>query len=280
MGILNVTPDSFSDGGQYSQIENARRHAMEMVHRGADIIDIGGESTRPGAQPVSEADELDRVLPVIEAIHSETSDVMISIDTSKARVAEAAVNAGASIINDVAGLRGDPRMLEIAAACDAGLVIMHMKGDPRTMQAAPLYDNVCAEVAAFFREREATAIAAGIHRERILFDPGIGFGKTVDHNLQLLRNLDQLGPAGRPLLLGVSRKSFIAKVLGSPEMSDRYWPTVAITSFARERGARVFRVHDVEGNAQALRMTEAIVAEGHHSNTSTTGRKDAAHLLQ
>ncbi|MGK0188785.1 MAG: dihydropteroate synthase [Verrucomicrobiales bacterium] len=261
MGILNVTPDSFSDGGQFSQMESAQLHAQAMIAAGADIIDIGGESTRPGAQPVSEKHELERVLPVITATAAfrRDSNVMISIDTSKARVAEEALAAGADIINDVTGLRGDPHMLDVAAASDAGLVIMHMKGQPRTMQAAPHYQDVIDEVATFFRERESAAAAAGIDRARILFDPGIGFGKALEHNLQLLQRLDCIAPAQRPLLLGVSRKSFIGKVLGTPEMADRYWATVALTSFAREKGARVFRVHDVEGNVQALQMTEAIL---------------------
>ena len=185
---------------------------------------------------------------------------MISVDTSKASVAEAAIAVGADIINDVAAMLGDARMLEVAAASTVGLVMMHMKGEPRTMQEAPDYDNVCAEVAAFFTERQATAVAAGIAPERILFDPGIGFGKTVEHNLQLLHCLDQLSPGQRPLLLGVSRKSFIGKVLGTSNIANRHWATVALTSFARERGARVFRVHEVEANTQAMRMTEAIIA--------------------
>jgi dihydropteroate synthase len=261
MGILNVTPDSFSDGGKFAECAAAVRHALDMVDQGADIIDVGGESTRPGSSPVSEFDELSRVIPIIRALRDE-SDVLVSIDTSKARVAEAALEAGANIINDVAGLRSDVRMLEAAAATNAGIIIMHMKGDPRTMQAAPHYEDACKEVAAFFQEREATALAAGISPYRILFDPGIGFGKMVAHNLQLLENLDYLSPGGRPVLLGVSRKSFIGRVLDSDEIADRYWPTIALTSFARERGARVFRVHDVGPNVHALRMTEAILSRG------------------
>lgn len=261
MGILNVTPDSFSDGGKFAACAAAVRHALDMVNHGADIIDVGGESTRPGSSPVSESDELGRVIPIIRALR-DVSDVLISIDTTKATVAEEALKAGANIINDVAGLRSDVRMLEAAAATNAGIIVMHMKGEPRTMQADPHYEDVCAEVAAFFQEREATALAAGISPERILFDPGIGFGKTVAHNLQLLTNLGHLSPGRRPLLLGVSRKSFIGRVLDSDDMADRYWPTVALTSFARERGARVFRVHDVEPNVQALRMTEAILLSG------------------
>lgn len=259
MGILNITPDSFSDGGRFAERPSALRHALEMMEEGADIIDIGGESTRPGASPVTAADELQRVLPVVESLRSRSS-ALISIDTSKAMVARAALEAGADIINDVTGLRGDPRMLEVAASSGAGLVIMHMQGEPRTMQAAPHYDDVVEEVGAFFREREATAVAAGIDRRRILFDPGIGFGKTMEHNLLLLRHLDRLPPAGRPLLLGVSRKSFIGRLLGTDSLEVRYWPTVALTSYAREHGVRIFRVHDVAANAQSLRMTEAIIS--------------------
>jgi dihydropteroate synthase len=258
MGILNITPDSFSDGGQWMDPEKAAAHAFEMEAEGASIIDIGGESTRPGAAAVSTENELARVIPVIQAIRAQ-SEVLISVDTSKAAVARAALDAGAEIINDVTGLQGDPAMLETARQCDAGLVVMHMKGDPRTMQKAPTYGNVVEDVAGFFAERQARTTAAGILAERILFDPGIGFGKELEHNLALLRHLDRLSPEERPLLIGVSRKAFIGRVLGSTDLEDRYWATVALTSYTRERGARVFRVHDVLPNAQALRMTEAIL---------------------
>ncbi|MCB1093668.1 MAG: dihydropteroate synthase, partial [Verrucomicrobiae bacterium] len=222
-------------------------------------IDIGGESTRPGAAEVSEADELHRVIPVIEALVGFRPDCLISVDTSKAAVAEAACAAGAGIINDVTGLDGNARMIEVAAQTGAGVVIMHMQGSPRTMQQAPHYEDVVAEVRAYFERRFEAAVAGGISPEALVFDPGIGFGKTVEHNLALLRHLDQLSVAGRPLLLGVSRKSFIGKLVGSDRIEDRAWPTVALTSFARELGVRLHRVHDVKPNLEALRMTEAIL---------------------
>lgn len=259
MGILNVTPDSFSDGGEFIDVEAALDHACKMLDDGAAIIDVGGESTRPGAAEVSEEDELTRVVPVIEALHRQRPDVLISIDTAKARVAEAACDAGAAIINDVTGLRGDPRMAEVAAATRAGVIIMHMQGTPRTMQQAPHYEDVIAEVRAFFETQLTAALAAGIAAEAIVFDPGIGFGKTLEHNLTLIRHLDQLEVAGRPLLLGVSRKSFIGKVIGSDQLEDRAWPTVALTSFARELGVPLHRVHEVKPNVEAMRMTEAIL---------------------
>lgn len=259
MGILNVTPDSFSDGGRFEQHQPAIDHALEMIEAGAEIIDIGGESTRPGAEDVGETDECNRVIPVIEAVHSTNPEILLSIDTSKAAVAEAAIAAGATIINDVTGLMGDPRMAKVAADTGAGVVIMHMQGTPRTMQQDPHYENVVAEVHAFFARQFEIATAAGIAPNAIIFDPGIGFGKTLEHNLELLRNLDRLTVAGRPLLLGVSRKSFIGKLIGSDDLAARTWPTVAITSFAREQGVRLHRVHDVRENVEAMRMTEAIL---------------------
>ena len=262
MGILNVTPDSFSDGGHFVDLDAALSHALAMLDEGAGIIDIGGESTRPGAAEVDAAEENRRVLPVIESISRERPDALLSIDTSKAAVAEAAVSAGARIINDVTGLLGDPEMARAAAETGAGVVIMHMKGTPRTMQANPHYDDVVAEVRSFFEERFATATRAGIHPEAIVLDPGIGFGKTVEHNLTLLRHLDQLSVEGRPLLLGVSRKSFLGKLLGSDSLEDRAAPTVALTAFGRELGVPLHRVHEVKPNLEALRMTEAILAVG------------------
>ncbi len=260
MGILNVTPDSFSDGGSFVDVGRALDHALSMLDEGAAIIDVGGESTRPGAAEVGESDELARVVPVIEALHRERPGALISIDTAKARVAEAACAAGAAIINDVTGLRGDPRMAEVAAATRAGVVIMHMQGTPRTMQRAPHYEDVVAEVRAFFETRLSLAVDAGIAPEAIVFDPGIGFGKTLEHNLALIRHLDRLEVAGRPLLLGVSRKSFIGRLIDSERLEDRAWPTVALTSFARELGVPLHRVHDVRPNVEAMRMTEAILA--------------------
>jgi len=258
MGILNVTPDSFSDGGIYAGTSAALAHAREMIAEGAEIIDIGGESTRPGAAEVPAAEEIARTCPVIAALRAEWGG-SISIDTSKAAVAAAALKAGADIVNDVSGLTADPEMPGVCAASGCGVVIMHMQGDPRTMQISPHYEDVVAEVAAFFRERLATLGAAGIDPECICLDPGIGFGKTVEHNLALLRAIPALGIAGRPVLLGVSRKSFIGKALGSSDLADRAWPTVAITAWAREAGAMIHRVHDVKPNAEALRMTEAIL---------------------
>lgn len=259
MGILNVTPDSFSDGGEYIDTAAALGHALAMLDEGAGLIDIGGESTRPGAAGVDEAEEISRVLPLIEALHRARPEATLSIDTSKAAVAAAAVAVGARVINDVTGLRGDPRMMELAAETRVGVVIMHMLGTPRTMQRSPHYDDVIAEVRDFFEERFQSATAAGISPEAIVFDPGIGFGKSLEHNLALIRNLDRLVVAGRPVLLGVSRKSFIGKLIGSDEIADRAWPTVAITSFARELGVPLHRVHEVRPNVEALRMTEAIL---------------------
>jgi dihydropteroate synthase len=258
MGILNVTPDSFSDGGRHSNGAGALAHARAMIAGGAALIDIGGESTRPGALPVSAADEIERTVPVVASLRAEW-DGLISIDTSKAAVASAALSAGADIVNDVSGLRADPAMAEICAASGCGVVVMHMLGEPRTMQAAPRYADVVAEVGGFFMERLQALSAAGIDPAALCFDPGIGFGKTLDHNLALLRALDRLSPSGRPLLLGVSRKSFIGRLLGAEDLAMRDWPTVALTARAREQGVMLHRVHDVRPNLEALRMTEAIL---------------------
>lgn len=259
MGILNTTPDSFSDGGQYFEVGRAVEHALEMEAEGAAMIDVGGESTRPGAAAVDEAQELARVIPVIERFASQKcGQTLISVDTSKARVAEAAVAAGAEVINDVTGLLGDKKMLETAAGCDAGLVIMHMQGTPRTMQARPTYRDVVAEVRGFFEDSLARCEAAGIAAERVCFDPGIGFGKSLEHNLQLLRGLPELRVAGRPLFIGVSRKSFIGRLVGSGRVEDRSWGTVALTAYAREAGVEIHRVHEVRANIEAIRMAESI----------------------
>lgn len=258
MGIVNVTPDSFSDGGRYLDHGRAVEHALQLAAEGAEILDIGGESTRPGAAPVEEAEELKRVLPVIRALRPQTQ-ALISIDTMKANVARAALEAGADIVNDVTGLRGDPDMPAVAAASQAGVVVMHMTGTPRTMQQQPAYEDVVAEVTAFFQQRLRTLEDQGIAPERIVLDPGFGFGKTLEHNLRLLHALPAMTSLGRPLLVGVSRKSMIGQLLGDPDPSARDWPTVALTSYLRELGARVFRVHDVMANVHALRMTEAIL---------------------
>lgn len=258
MGILNVTPDSFSDGGRHLGIEAALDHARRMIREGAEIIDVGGESTRPGALAVAADEEIARTAPVIAALRS-TWDGLISIDTSKAAVARAALEAGADIVNDVTGLRGDPAMAEVCAATGCGVVVMHMQGEPRTMQRAPGYGDVVAEVAGFFAERLETLTAAGIASAALCFDPGIGFGKSLEHNLALLRQVGGLAPAGFPLLLGVSRKSFIARVLGDEDPACREWPTVAVTARSRECGVMLHRVHAVRENEQALRMVEAIL---------------------
>lgn len=257
MGVLNVTPDSFSDGGEFFSTEAAVKHGLEMARNGAEIVDVGGESSRPGAQPVTPSEEMERVLPVIKQIAG-AAPIHISIDTSKAAVARDALKAGATIINDVTGGRGDPGMFGLAAETGAALVIMHMQGTPATMQLNPSYSDVVSEVAEFFRQQFAWAVRSGIDPMRIAFDPGIGFGKTPAHNLELLANLPRLRVEGRPLVVGVSRKSFLGKIPGSSP--DRASATVAMTSLLRERGAHVLRVHDVMPNAQALRTTEALLA--------------------
>ena len=258
MGVLNVTPDSFSDGGRFLDRDTAVEQGRRMIAEGADIVDIGGESTRPGADDVSGADELARVVPVIEQLRG-ADNALISIDTMKAQVARAALGAGATIINDVSGGRGDPKMMPLAAESSVGFVIMHMQGTPRTMQTNPHYDDVVSEVAEFFRQQYSQAVNSGIDPMTIAFDPGIGFGKTLQHNLELLRNLPRLRVENRPLVVGVSRKSFLGRVINSSEMADRTAPTIAMTALLRERGADVIRVHDVKDNVAALRTTEALL---------------------
>ena len=256
MGILNVTPDSFSDGGDFATREAALRHARQMVADGADLIDVGGESTRPGAPPVSVAEELDRVIPVIEALASELA-VPVSVDTSKPEVMRAAVAAGAGLINDVAALRR-PGALAAAAALRVPVCLMHMQGEPGTMQQDPAYGDVVAEVAAFLAGRLAACEAAGIPRERLLVDPGFGFGKTLAHNLALLRGLPRLALLGVPVLAGLSRKSMIGALLGGVPVGERLHGSVAAAVLAVERGAAIVRVHDVGPTVQALRIVAAV----------------------
>lgn len=258
MGILNITPDSFSDGGTHYEFKYALDHARRMIAEGAELIDIGGESTRPGAIPVADDEEIRRTVPMITALRMEW-DGLISIDTLKASVARAAIAAGADIVNDVSGLTADEEMAKVCAESACGVVVMHRQGDSRTMQIAPKYGDVVAEVRAFFQDRYDALTQAGIQPEALCFDPGIGFGKNLAHNLTLIRALDQLSVESRPLMLGVSRKSFIGRMLESDELDDREWPTVAITSLAREMGVMVHRVHSVRENAEALKMTEAIL---------------------
>jgi dihydropteroate synthase len=258
MGVLNVTPDSFSDGGKFFAVEKAVEHGLTMAGEGAQIIDVGGESTRPGAEPVAIEEELRRVVPVIKKLRAKI-DIVISIDTSKAQVARAAIRAGALIVNDVTGGRGDREMMPFVAEIKAAFIIMHMQGDPRTMQSDPRYVDVVSEVADFFRQQYAGALECGIDPMAIAFDPGIGFGKTLEHNLDLLAQLEKIRVHKRPLVVGVSRKSFLAKLTGSSEVNDRLASAVALTSVLRARGADVFRVHDVKENVSALRVTEAIL---------------------
>lgn len=262
MGILNVTPDSFSDGGRYTAIDDAVGRARQMIEQGAAIIDIGGESTRPGADPVSAGDELARVLPVIEALRAQ-SDVFISIDTIKPEVMRAACAAGADMINDVQALRA-PGALEAAADSGAAVCLMHMQGEPRTMQKAPAYTDVVAEVQRFLGERVADCRAAGIARERICIDPGFGFGKTVAHNLALLRRLALFADDDLPLLIGVSRKSMFARLFENDDLAGRINGSVMAAFWAAGQGARIIRTHDVQETAQALTLARAL-ADNEHS---------------
>ena len=258
MGVLNVTPDSFSDGGEFLAADKATERGLQMAAEGAHIIDIGGESTRPGSEPVTVHEELRRVIPVIQNL-SRKLDVPISIDTSKADVARAAIEMGASIVNDVTGGRGDAQMLPLVGETKSAFIIMHMQGTPRTMQIQPRYTDVVAEISEFFRQQFARAIGLNIDPMAIAFDPGVGFGKTLEHNLELLAQLERVRVQDRALVVGVSRKSFLGKLIGSREMSDRLIPEIALTSLLRERGADVFRVHDVRQNVYALQVTEAIL---------------------
>jgi dihydropteroate synthase len=274
MGIVNVTPDSFSDGGRYLEAGAAVAHAERLLREGADILDVGGESTRPGAEPVSAQEELRRVLPVVEGIAALAGDrarpaaPQISIDTSKASVASAALAAGASLVNDVSALRADPDMAGVLADSGAECCLMHMLGEPRTMQRDPRYSDVVDEVMAFLSERLEFAVSEGISEELIMLDPGIGFGKTVAHNLELLDRLDELTALGRPLVVGTSRKSFLARVLADAEGAvsaddpgDRLPGTIATNVLAFERGARIFRVHDLAPVRDALTVAAATLDE-------------------
>jgi dihydropteroate synthase len=258
MGIVNVTPDSFFDGGRYYDAERAVAHGLELAAEGADILDVGGESTRPNAAPVEEAEELRRVIPVIERLAAQVK-VPISIDTVKPNVAVAAIRAGASLINDIAANRVEPDMWEVAAETSAGYLAMHMQGTPATMQANPTYRDVVAEVDAFFGDRLRRLALAGVRPEQVVLDVGIGFGKTLEHNLQLLAGLGQFKRWQRPLAVGVSRKSFIGKLLGA-ETADRLPGGLACANWAVQCGVGLIRTHDVRPTVQAVRMTEALMA--------------------
>lgn len=257
MGILNVTPDSFSDGGEFIDPPSAVQHALELVSQGADIIDIGGESTRPGADPVSAEEESRRTVPVIKGIR-EQSDIPISIDTMKADVAEQAVAAGADIINDVSAFQADPGMAAVAAQSGAGVILMHMQGTPRTMQQNPTYEHVVNEVCGYLEARIAFAVQAGIARDRIVADPGIGFGKTLDHNLELLRNLPVLENRCGPLLVGASRKRFIGQITGRTDPTDRLAGSLAVAAWSAAQGAHILRVHDVLDTCDVCRMLDRL----------------------
>jgi dihydropteroate synthase len=260
MGVLNVTPDSFSDGGEWFDREAAIAHGHEMAAQGADIVDVGGESTRPGSLPVDEQEELRRVVPVVEALSA--GPAVVSVDTSKAVVARAALEAGASYVNDVTALRGDPEMADLVAQARCDCCLMHMLGAPRTMQEDPRYDDVVADVKAFLEERLAHAISQGIAEERIHLDPGIGFGKSAEHNLELLRRLDELVAIGRPIVVGTSRKSFLGRITGRDDPHQRVYGTVATNVLALERGASIFRVHDVAATRDALAVAAATLGRG------------------
>lgn len=260
MGVVNVTPDSFFDGGLYFEPARAIDRALALAAEGADIIDIGGESSRPGSNPIPAKEEKKRILPVVEVL-KQKDGVLISVDTTKAEVAEAALAAGADIINDISAGRFDPRMLPIAARNGAAVILMHMKGTPRTMQIAPHYDDVLGEVKAFLSERLEAAESCGLPRESILLDPGIGFGKQLDHNLTLLNNLGVLAELGRPLVVGISRKSFIGKIL-KVEAQDRLEGTLAAAVVSILRGASLLRVHDIQAVKQAVAVAEAIMSQG------------------
>jgi dihydropteroate synthase len=255
MGVLNVTPDSFSDGGEFLAVDAAVAHAERMAAEGAHLIDVGGESTRPGAEPVPAELELERVMPVLERLAG-SGALPLSIDTSKAEVARAALAAGACFVNDVTALRADPEIADAAARAGADVCLVHMLGEPRTMQDDPTYEDVVSDVKAFLEERLAWAIQAGIPEERIWLDPGIGFGKTLEHNLELVRRLDEIVAIGRPVVVGASRKRFLGRLTGRPER-ERIAGTVAVNVLALERGASMFRVHDVAETRDALAVASA-----------------------
>ena len=258
MGILNVTPDSFSDGGQWTNVERAAEHGLELVAAGADILDIGGESTRPGAAPVPLAEELRRVVPVIERLRPRC-DALISIDTYKAEVARQAILAGADIVNDISGLTFDPQMPEVCAAGDCGVICMHIRGTPQTMQQDPRYDDVVAEISRYFEQRLDALESAGIARERIVLDPGIGFGKTADHNLTILSHVAAFRALDRPVLIGHSRKSFLKKLVGRP-LDERSSGTIGVAIAAAMQSADILRVHDVGPVRDAIIAWQAVAS--------------------
>lgn len=262
MGIINVTPDSFSDGGRFLDPDAAISHAVELVEEGVDILDIGGESTRPESEPVLLEDEIKRVVPVIEGIRSRGITTPISIDTRKVKVAEKAVEAGAVIVNDVAALSDEPELADLVAEKNLGVVLMHMQGRPKIMQEEPRYDDVIGEIGEFFDERLDFAIGRGIPKENIVLDPGIGFGKLLEHNLEIFRRIGEWLKFGHPLMIGPSRKRFIGEILGD-EVTERLYGTIGACVLAFHNGVRIFRVHDVKAVREALEVAYAITDEGY-----------------
>jgi dihydropteroate synthase len=266
MGVLNVTPDSFSDGNLYFDRDKAVKHGLDLVKEGADILDVGGESSRPGSDPIPVEEELHRILPVISELR-ENSDIILSVDTTKAEVAHRALDAGANIINDISSLQFDAEMLPLAAEREAPVILMHMKGNPKTMQENPFYENLLADVNSFFQERIDMAVSSGIKREKIILDPGIGFGKKFSDNLNLIRNLRIFEELGRPLLVGLSRKSFIGKIVGQPTQ-DRLEGSLSAAVLSVSHGAHLIRVHDVAATKKAILVADAILNEKEWNNTS------------
>ncbi len=259
MGILNVTPDSFSDGGRFFDSRQAIEHGLQMARDGADMIDVGGESSRPGAEPVPVEEELKRVVPVIKALSGET-DCLLSVDTRKARVAEASLAAGAHLINDITAMTHDPAMPAVARDQGAGVILMHMRGDPKTMQLAPAYGDVVEEVAGYLEQRIRDLEGVGLSRHSLAVDPGIGFGKTVEHNVSLIARVDRLAHLGRPVVIGLSRKSFIGTITGR-EVQDRLPGSLAATAYVIQRGAHVIRVHDVKESCDVARLMDILRRE-------------------
>jgi dihydropteroate synthase len=273
MGVVNVTPDSFSDGGLHAETGEAVAHGLDLIAQGADLVDVGGESTRPGSQPVALDEELARVVPVVEALVRQGS-VPISVDTSKAEVARACLEAGAHIINDVTALTGDPQMAEVACRYGAAVILMHMQGTPQTMQIAPTYADVVVDIYRYFEERLQSLAALGLDLARLVIDPGIGFGKTLEHNLELIANLHRFLPLGRPICLGVSRKGLISKVVGGRPIAQRLAGSLAIACHALAHGsAQVLRVHDVGQTCDVVRMWQALSERVRHEGVKGEGVK-------
>jgi dihydropteroate synthase len=260
MGIVNVTPDSFSDGGMFDDVEAAVKHGLQLLEEGADVLDVGGESTRPGSDPVDEEEERARVLPVIEGLRREAPEALLSVDTRKAAVAREALAAGADVVNDI-GAASDPDMFGVVGSAGAGMVLMHIRGEPKTMQAEPHYDDVVAEVRGFLASRLEAAVAAGIGRDHLCVDPGIGFGKNLAHNLALLRSIGAFGDLGVPVLVGASRKRFVGELSDADDPADRLEGSIAAAVWCASQGVEIVRVHDVGATVRALRVVDAIARE-------------------